>query len=69
VRQWWAKQAQRGGVLWTGEEDVLDGAHDAASSSHSDGMHGHNKGVEGTCAAKSPEHVYCQVVGVMDHTL
>jgi hypothetical protein len=56
-------------VLWTGEEDVLDGAHDAASSSHSGGMHGHTRGVERTCAAKSPEHVYCQVVGVIDHTL
>ena len=30
----------------------------------SDGMHEHNEGFERTCAAKSPEHVFRQVVGV-----
>jgi len=29
----------------------------------SDGMHEHNEGVERTCAVKSPEHVFRQVVG------
>jgi hypothetical protein len=34
----------------------------------SDGMHEHNEGVERTCVATSPEHVFRQVVD-MDRTV
>jgi len=51
-------------LLWIGEEVFLM-VHMALRPVHtSDGMHEHNEGFERTCAAKSPEHVFRQVVGV-----
>jgi len=65
VWQLWAEQAQRGGAYCGLGRRVFLMVHVALRPIHtSGGMHEHNEGVERTCAAKSPEHVFRQVVDV-----
>ena len=57
--QWWAEQAQRGGSYCGLERSVFLIVQMALRPVRSsDDMHERNEGVERTCAAKSPEHVF-----------
>ena len=56
----WAKQALRGSAYC---------AHGTASSHTANGVHEHCEEVEVKCMAKSPKHVFCQILHVVDTTV